>query len=168
MICSRSLVSWPFSALAAAVMTLGVQAQTPVDLGNWTAESYSAVSGFGPGVWTVSPDGSTVVQSVNGQPTFFVSDFEVFNTVIEGSIQVLDPPNDDDFIGFALGYESGDNQNPSADYLLIDWKSGDQFFNFGAPSCTPGTQAPAGLAVSRVSGLHTADEFWGPSTFGAP
>jgi len=48
---------------------------------------------------------------------------------------------------------------------LIDWKRNTQSFNFGAPSNTPGSNAPAGLAVSRVTGIPTADEFWGHVNF---
>ena len=84
---------------------------------------------------------------------------------MEGSITVSG--GDDDFIGFALGYQPGNTSNPGADYLLVDWKRGTQGFDFGTPSCTPGTTAPAGLAVSRVSGIPTADEFWGHTTFDA-
>jgi hypothetical protein len=130
-------------------------------------ESYPAVSGFGPGVWTVSLDGYSVFQSVNGQPTLFHSDFEIFNTEVEGTIQVQ-TTGDDDFIGFALGFQPGDTTNPDADYLLVDWKQGNQWFDFGSPSCTPGSTAPRGLAVSRVSGVPTADEFWGHVNFDHP
>lgn len=141
------------------------QAQfTPVPLFTWTAESYPAVSGFPAGFWDVSPDGLSVVQRNNGQPTLFYSDFEVFNTEVEGTIQVT-TTGDDDFIGFALGFQPGDITNPGADYLLVDWKQGNQSFNFGIPSCTPGSYAPAGLAVSRVFGIPTADEFWGHTNF---
>ena len=137
----------------------------PVDLNLWTAESYPAVAGFGAGVWTVAGDGQSVFQSVNGQPTLFVSDFDAFFSTFEGVIEVSG--SDDDFIGFAIGYVPGDITNPAADYLLIDWKRGTQPFDFGPPSCTPGSVAPAGLAVSRVFGVPTADEFWGHLNFNA-
>jgi hypothetical protein len=135
-------------------------APTPVDLNSWEAESYPAVSGFPAGVWTVSSDGFSVLQSKNGQPTLFYSNFDVLNPYVVGAITVV-TTSDDDYIGFALGFQPGDATNSSADYLLIDWKQGNQYFNFGAPSCTPGSTAPAGLAVSRVFGVPTADEFWG-------
>jgi hypothetical protein len=67
---------------------------------------------------------------------------------------------DDDFVGFVIGFDPGDTSSSGADYLLIDWKRGTQSFNFGAPSTTPGGVAEAGLAVSRVTGIPTADEFW--------
>lgn len=145
------------AALAALART--APAQVPVDLGTWTAESYDAVSGFGAGVWTVAGDGASVTQSVNGQPTLFYSPFDVFNTQAQGRITAQ--AGDDDYIGFAIGFEPGDTTSPDADYLLVDWKLGTQAFNFGAPSCTGGSTAPKGLAVSRVRGTPTADEFWG-------
>ncbi|HHJ34945.1 MAG TPA: PEP-CTERM sorting domain-containing protein [Gammaproteobacteria bacterium] len=151
---SYALLSMGFASAAYAV---------PVDLNTWTAESYPAVNNFSSGTWTVSGSGSSVNQSVNGQPTFFYSDFNTFGSSFTGSIKVSG--SDDDFIGFALGFNPGDTSNSSADYLLIDWKKGNQDFNFGAPSTTPGTTASAGLAVSRVTGIPTADEFWGHTDF---
>ena len=157
------------SVVLTGFMILGMisdsQAQfIPADLNLWTAESYPAVSGFGPGLWTVSADGLSVFQSVNGQPTMFYSNFEVFNTEVEGTIEVT-TTDDDDFIGFALGFQPGDTTNPSANYILVDWKQNDQLYNFGTPSCTPGSYAYRGLAVSRVFGIPTADEFWGHTNF---
>lgn len=141
----------------------GVASAATVDLNSWTAESYPAVSGFGSGNWAVTPDGSSVYQSVNGQPTLFYSDFNAFGTLTRGNIKVSG--SDDDFIGFALGFQPNDTTNSAANYLLIDWKKGDQSYNFGSPSTTPGTTASKGLAVSRVTGIPTADEFWGHTDF---
>lgn len=155
-------------ALALLPVDSRTVAAAPVDLNAWTAESYPAVSGFGSGNWTVAGDGLSVFQSVNGQPTLFVSDFDAFNSTLEGVIRVSAGAGDDDLIGFALGYDPGDVSNASADYLLIDWKAVSQNFDFGAPSCTPGSACPAGLAISRVSGIPTADEFWGHTNFDAP
>lgn len=129
-----------------------------VDLRTWTAESYPAVSGFNPGVWNVAPDGSSVRQSVNGQPTFFYSDFTAWGTTVRG--RILSEGGDNDYIGFALGFQPDDSTSTSADYLLVDWKQGTQDFNFGPPSSSPGGTAPRGLAASRVFGIPDADEFW--------
>lgn len=138
----------------------GLASATPIDLNDWSAESYPAVSGFDAGVWSVAADGSSVTQTVNGQPTFFYSDFTAFGTKATGTISVSSAGGDDDFIGFALGFNPGDSLNSSANYLLIDWKRLSQSFNFGAPSTSPGGLAPLGLAVSRVTGIPDADEFW--------
>jgi hypothetical protein len=102
---------------------------------------------------------------VNGQPTMFYSDFNASNSELEGVITVSSGAGDDDFIGFALGYRPDDPSNPAADFLLIDWKKSTQPFDFGSPSCTPSSTAPAGLALSRVRGIPTADEFWGHTNF---
>ena len=53
--------------------------------------------------------------------------------------------DDDDFVGFAIVADLDDAADPTADFLLIDWKQADQTA-FG------GLLAPAGLAVSRVQG----------------
>ena len=144
-----------------ALLASGAHAAA-VDLSLWNDESYPAVSGFGAGVWTVSGDGLSVYQSVNGQPTLFVSDFDVAGLAIEGMVSV-DTTADNDLIGFALGFTPGDADpgSSTADYLLVDWKQGDQYYNFGSPSCTGGSTSLEGLAVSQVTGVPTADEFWG-------
>lgn len=149
-------------ALVAGALALfsGIASAAPIDLNAWTAESYPAVSGFGAGVWTVAGDSGSVTQSVNGQPTFFYSDFTAFGTKTTGTIRVSSTGGDDDYIGFALGFNPGDSLNGSASYLLIDWKRGTQNYNFGSPSASPGGNALAGLAVSRVTGIPDADEFW--------
>ena len=145
--------------LALALLASAVTASAAVvDLSTWTAASYPAVAGFGAGVWTVAPGGGSVTQSVNGQPTIFYSDFNAQGSSVSGTIR--SSGGDDDYIGFVLGYNPGDISNSSANYLLVDWKSGSQFFDFGAPSSSPGGNAASGLAVSRVTGIPDADEFW--------
>lgn len=156
---------WRDAAVAGVMGCAAVLAgAAPVDLGTWQAESYPAVSGFPAGIWQVQADGSSVTQIRNGQPTFFHSDFDAMGTDVRGTVRVV-TSSDDDYIGFALGFDPGDSTSASADYLLIDWKQATQDFNFGTPSFTPGSNAPRGLAVSRVTGIPTADEFWGHVDF---
>ena len=68
-------------------------------------------------------------------------------------------------MGFALGILSGDANNPNltADFLLIDWKQGNQQYTFDGTS----TLAKEGLAVSRVTGVPNRDEFWGHTDIAA-
>lgn len=146
--------------LLAGCFTASMAVAAPVDLNDWTAESYPAVSGFGAGNWQVAADGSSVTQVVNGQPTIFYSDFDAFGTEVTGTIRVSSAGGDDDFIGFVLGFQPGDTTDSSASFLLIDWKRLSQSFNFGAPSASPGGLAPIGLAVSQVFGVPDADELW--------
>ncbi len=162
-------VSYFSGALSLIALMLGTNmalaAEVPVNLSTWTQESYPAVDGFGAGNWTVSGDGNSVYQSVNGQPTMFYSDFNSYGSQFTGTINVASGAGDDDYIGFALGFNPGDTSNSSADYLLIDWKRNRQSWDFKAPSTTPGSLASAGLAVSRVTGTPTADELWGHTDF---
>ena len=143
---------------------IGIAGADSINLNTWTAESYPAVSGFGAGSWNVNAGGTAVYQSVNGQPTLFYSDFSAFGTLTKGTIRVTND-GDDDYIGFALGFQPNGTTNSAANYLLVDWKKATQYYDFGAPSSTPGTTANVGLAVSRVTGIPTADEFWGHTNF---
>ncbi|NQW18011.1 MAG: hypothetical protein HQ478_11060, partial [Chloroflexi bacterium] len=125
-----------------------------VNLNSWTAENISS----GSGSWNVSGDANSVLQTVNGNPTFFYSDFNALGSPLSGSIQVQ-TTGDDDFIGFAIGFEPGDASNAAADYLLVDWKQGNQ--------SAFGGFAGRGLAVSRVTGIANNTNFWahnGPVT----
>jgi hypothetical protein len=147
-------------------------APTFVDLSTWTAESYAPVAMNGSGAsmfpsaeWVLSADRFSVVQTQNAQPTLYYSDFNAANSILIGSFQVTG--GDDDYVGFALGFNPGDTTNSSADYLLVDWKKGDQWYDFDGDSAAsdPGITGSTGLAVSRVTGIPTANEFWGHTNF---
>lgn len=142
--------------LAVGLWCAGIVDAVPVSLNTWTDESYTPTA---PGQWNVSIDGSTVTQALNNDPTVFYSDFSAINTNLVGKI--TPSGNDNDFIGFVLGFNPGDATNIAADYLLVDWKGGTQNFDFpNSTSPSPGGIAPVGLAVSRVTGVPDADEFW--------
>lgn len=130
-----------------------------VSLFTWFDESYPSIPNFPDGVWVVAEDGLSVTQVENGQRTLFCSDFPAMGSSWQG---VLDPlifdEGTNDKIGFALGFNRGDSTNPNADYLLIDWQKNAQTSNM-AGDCTPGATAERGLAISRVRGVLTADEF---------
>ncbi len=133
-------------ALAAAFILSALTASAvPVNLGTWTVQNYSP----GAGNWVLQSGNTTVLQTINGNPTVLLSDQSALGTQIQGVIRP-GADGDDDFIGFVLGFQSGDFSNATADYLLIDWKQGNQ------------GNALAGLSVSRVSGVvSNADGFWG-------
>ncbi len=150
------------AGLAAGLFLATSAAAAPVNLNTWTNENYPPVSNFNGANWDVAIDGSSVTQTVNGQPTVFYSDFDSYGIQSTGTIRVQ-TNSDDDFIGFVLGFDPGDTSSASADYLLIDWKRSNQSFNFtgGTADSTAGSLATVGLAVSRVTGIPTADELWG-------
>ena len=123
-------------------------APTSVDLTGWIA------NGTG-GNWTVQGGSDSVKQSLNSAtPTIFHNNMNSQGLALSGEITVQTLA-DDDFIGFVLGYNNNDVTNASADYILIDWKQGDQLSGID------------GLAISRVTGAlepgggnHSSNNAW--------
>jgi len=106
-----------------------------LDLNTWTPTSG--------GTWTVDGTGTSVLQTINGDPTFFLSDSNYIDSIFEGSFGV-ETTSDDDYIGFAFGY------NNSNDFLLFDWKQGTQNHAWG--------YAPSGFTLSKTSGPNV--NYW--------
>jgi hypothetical protein len=126
------------------IAVAGSAEAVPVDLSTWTVA--------GTGTWNLSADHNSVTQTVNGNPTVFFGPGNAQGNQLSGTIRVP-TSSDNDFIGFVLGFESGDLTAPVTDFLLIDWKQGNQA-SFG---CT----ALSGLAISRVtSGLGNDAGAW--------
>ncbi len=140
----------PFTAaalLAAAVPAWA--AEVPVDLRTWSKRGPA-----GNGNWVVAADGSTVLQTINGNPTFFVSPENNLNKTLRGRIKV-ETTSDDDFIGFVLGFNAPVSTGNDMDFVLFDWKQTNQG--------SGGFTAFEGFALSRVQGTITnyIPGFWG-------
>ncbi len=114
----------------------------PVTLGGWTKEEYPR-DDLGTAAWVLRSNNTRVDQFNNSRPSFFYSDFPLLYTRISG---ILRPAADDDFTGFALGFEPGDSTDPQADYLFLVWKGANE-----------GT-ARQGLRLFRVRGIPS--DFW--------
>ncbi len=135
-------------AVAAAVLAAPMAASAvAVNLSGWTAEGGSSN-------WSVQSGNDSVLQTVNGNPTVFFDPTvtSTQGTALSGKIKVT-TTGDDDFIGFALGYQSGtltsSGSTSAADFFLVDWKQGDQ---------SPGVD---GLAISHVLGASgSLNDFW--------
>jgi hypothetical protein len=113
--------------------------------------------------WDVSSDKKNIVEGRNCQPSLFYSDFKSINEPIHIKIKPMTTAElDDDYFGFALGLQPKDTTNHQADYLLIDWKNsipGENLYkNFLSDG--DGGSAEVGLALCRVKGIPTPDEFW--------
>jgi len=116
----------------------------PVDLSTWTQE--------GAGSWTLLPGNNSVRQNTNGNPTIFYSDYSAFGNQLSGTIRV-NTSSDNDFIGFVVGFKPGDLTAAGTNFLVIDWKQGNQ----GSFGCT----AFAGLALSvATAGLANNSGAW--------
>ncbi|MEX2596191.1 MAG: PKD domain-containing protein, partial [Salibacteraceae bacterium] len=110
-----------------------------IDLGTWVQEGIPAN-----GNWTVTGGGNAVNQTINGEPTFYVSPDSFINVIITGDIRVA-TTGDDDWVGFVFGYNGPDTTDPANyDFYLFDWKQNDQ--NFG------GFFGAEGYSLSRVNG----------------
>lgn len=130
------------SLLSAPAFALDV----PVDLSGWTAQ--------GAGQWNVEAGDNAVRQTLN-EPEIgvFFGPGNAQGTRLSATVQHYTPYIDDDFLGFVLGFKSGDIAAPSTNFLLIDWKQTTQV----SGGCT-GLQ---GLAISRVTGgLSNRDAAW--------
>lgn len=140
-------------AIFGLIGTIGLSATgvsaAAINLNTWTAE--------GEGEWIVDQAGTSVLQTINGLPTFFVSDFAAKGLDLSGNLKVEPGGWDDDFIGFALGFNPGDRTNSNADFLLIDWKKANQSDYLGLTGLPV---SRAGLAVSRVTGVTDDFESW--------
>lgn len=138
-------------------LPLGVAA-APVDLTTWTTfdQPHSGLGAPMGGNWVVDLTGASVVQTINGTPTFLVSPDAAEGNRITATFST--PAFDDDFFGMALGFSTAPT-DPATDYLLIDWRQADQTIDWGAG--TGPVTGSAGLAVSRVTGVPTLNELWG-------
>lgn len=139
-------ILWGAGSIAVAFLASGLasgiaQATVmPVDLSGWVSE--------GQGNWAVQPDNNSVLQTTNGSPTvFYQPGTNAQGTALSGTIRV-NIHDDDDYIGFVLGYQTGELRSASANYILIDWKKGNQ------------QAAKAGLAISLVTDGSLTDNFW--------
>jgi len=139
--------------LAACALTamsqMSFAAPVAVDLSSWQEEA--AIGGNGH--WSLTGSNDTVVQTNNGEPTIFYKDgSNAQGTALSGTIEV-GHNWDDDFVGFVLGYQTGEFTSNNADYWLVDWKQADQ------------SGAPRGLAISHVTGAYQTtgslgSDFW--------
>ncbi|WP_439547530.1 PEPxxWA-CTERM sorting domain-containing protein [Sandarakinorhabdus sp.] len=132
------------AALLAAPALAAVD--VPVDLTSWTAQ--------GSGNWVVQAGNNSVRQTVNtALPTVFFGPGNAQGTRLRGTMRHYPSFSDDDFIGFVLGFKSGDLTASTTDFLLIDWKKVTQ--------SSGGCSAPVGLAISRVTaGLPNSNAGW--------
>jgi hypothetical protein len=142
---------------AAALAAAGSAFAAPIaiDLSSWSER--------GPadnGNWVVAPDGQSVLQTINGDPTFFVSDSDQINTTLRGRIRV-GADGDDDYVGFVFGFNGPVANGNDMNYWLFDWKQNTQEFG--------GQTAQEGFAVSRVNGTITdyLPGFWGHNSSAA-
>ena len=103
---------YKFITILILFCSVGMANAGAINLHNWAQKGDKAN-----GNWKVSDSGSHVTQTINGLPTYYVSNKNYMGTKIGGTFKVGEGGNwDNDFVGFVFGYNSPD------DCLLFDWK----------------------------------------------
>lgn len=131
------------------IITVNVPAcLTDVDFYTWQQAGQPAN-----GNWAVQAAGSQVFQSINGNPTFFVTPVDYINVRMRGKMRTTD--GDDDFMGVVFGFQDPLGASDQFDTWLFDWKEGQQTFN--------GYIAEEGFGLSHAVGTITDywPTFWG-------
>ncbi len=103
-------------------------------------------------LWEIGDDRTVLTQSENSDATIFSSTLFADLAPITFTVEV-ETISDNDFVGFVIGFDSGESTAPDASYLLIDWKQAFQV------SGTLGT-ADQGLALSVVDGIPSESDLW--------
>lgn len=75
------------------------------------------------GQWSVASDGSNVLQSINGDPSFFVSPHDVENKVVRGKFKVETTGDDGMMIGHC-SWAKDESRCPGVDVLGTDYGTG--------------------------------------------
>jgi hypothetical protein len=152
------LSAWVAIAALLFLLPLPSRAATPEDLSSWAPESYPGTADptTQPGNWVLGTDNVTVTQTANGAPTFYATTHPADDHRITVSFAIPET-TDNDFVGFALGFDPGDTANSGADFLLVDWRQTTQAIQWFDSPMVGGT---AGLAVTRITGVPLWGEIW--------
>ena len=134
--------------IACSLLGLGLSgaanAATIGPFSDWTSDS---VGGTSPN-WVNQEGRDTVRQTKNSNPSvYYQAGSNAQGSTFSGTFGV-DGHNDDDFIGFVLGYQPNELKNTFADFWLIDWKAADQ------------GKAGVGLTLSHVTHYNVANQYW--------
>lgn len=139
-------------AFAAALSSLGAAA-APLDLSSWQALTLNYPGGQAAGSWALEAGNTAVKQTINADPSFFRNNVVQGAYTITGTWQVLPGDGDDDYMGFAFGYQNSSN------FYLFDWKRGTQGY--------VGRTAAEGMTVKKFTGATgdgladlSLEEFW--------
>jgi Thrombospondin C-terminal region/PEP-CTERM motif len=125
----------------------------PLDLSSWTPLTLNYPGGQGAGNWVLEAGNTAVRQTINADPSFYLNNRNQTQYSIDGSWQVLESGGDDDYMGFAFGYQNSSN------FYLFDWKQGTQGY--------VGRTAAEGMTIKKFTGGTgngltdlSLEEFW--------
>ena len=131
------------------VITVSVPAcLTDVDFNSWVQAGITAN-----GNWVVENAGARIHQTINGNPTFFVTPVDYINVRMKGKMRTTD--SDDDMMGVVFGFKDPMGNTNNFDTWLFDWKQGAQ--------ASGGFTAQEGFALSHAVGTIPNASY--PATF---
>jgi hypothetical protein len=139
--------------LVATAACLSATSQAaPVNLASWSPLTLDFAGGQPAGNWAIQPGNTSVIQTVNADPSFFLNNLNQTSFSMDGTWRV-NTTGDDDYMGFVFGYQN------SANFYLFDWKQGSQGY--------VGTTAAEGMTIKKVQGATgnglvdlSLDELW--------
>lgn len=109
-----------------------------IDLTSWTPVTLTFPGGQPAANWVLQgPSNTSVIQTVNADPSFFLNNTAQTSYSIDGSWRA-GADGDDDYMGFVFGYQN------TANFYLFDWKQGTQSYQ--------GTTAAEGMTIKKVTG----------------
>ncbi len=129
------------------------QCLTDVDFFTWVQAGQPSN-----GNWIVQSGGTQVLQTINGEPTFFVTPADYINVRMRGRFRTTD--NDNDFMGVVFGFKEPLGASDYFDMWLFDWKQGTQ--NSGAFSGQEGFNLSR--AIGNIPPGQYPATFWGHTT----
>ena len=141
---SLSLASLCISAISLSA--------APIDLSSWTPLTLTFPGGQPAGNWQVQSGNTTVIQTINADPSFFLNNVNQTSYSMDGTWRV-NTTSDDDFMGFVFGYQDSSN------FYLFDWKEVNQDSYGGSASEGMTIKKYAGATGNGLADLSLA-EFW--------
>ena len=149
----KSLYKIPLVLFSLALSFLSVGASAaPIDLSSWSELTVNFPGGQSAGNWNLSADNTTVTQTVNADPSFYLNNLNQTQYTMQGSWRV-NTRNDDDYMGFVFGYQNSSN------FYMFDWKRANQNYE--------GATATQGMTIKKYEGATgnalndlSLGEFW--------
>jgi len=128
-----------------------------IDLSSWTELTLDFSGGQSAGNWDLGAGNTSVTQTINADPSFYLNNLNQTSFSMDGSWKVT-TTSDDDFMGFVFGYQNSSN------FYLFDWKQNTQNNTYGA-------DATEGMTISKMTGSTgsgstdlSLQEFWENTT----
>ncbi len=134
----------------------------------WSNGSYSA-NGQTPQWFTMNPTPDWDVACISDQsgiPAIWNNSCTVGCRQMQFFAKGRGEQDDNDTLGFVLGFCEGDQNDPNADYLAVLWNKDEATATL--PGCAGSGTHPRGMRLVRVFGMPDPQEFWSQTNLMLP